>query len=194
MIPCDISSTVGAVTLILTEVIMKRVALFGMVAAAIVSAGTFLAAQSGPLGKQEVSPGAPVTTQALPPAGVASLLRPMTPLQQRFMDLSAKKAHLMTEEQLQRAVRNLDQEVEGLTAWSKLEEAARLLREVEEKHPETKAAEAAKSALGIIERNRPSSAPFPDPMGRIGERIGEKRPVPADATFAAPHETPFDSK
>jgi hypothetical protein len=194
MIPCDIPSTVSAVTLFLKEVIMKRAAIFGMFAAVVATAWTFLAAQSGPLGKHDVSPGAPTAVQALPPGNV-SVLSPMTPLQQRFMELSAKKAHLMTEEQLQQAVKNLDREVEELSAWSKLEEAARLIREVQEKHPQTKAAEVASSALGIIERNRPPIAPSPDPMGRrIGERIGEKRPVPADPTFDAPNESPFSSK
>jgi hypothetical protein len=192
MIPCDISSTVRAVALILTEVIMKRAAFFGMVAAAIVLTGTFLAAQSAPGGKHEVLPGAPVPAQAPPVVaanpGSSGLL---TPLQQRFMELSAKKAKLLTEEQLQQAVKNLDREVEGLNAWSKLEEAARLLREVEEKHPQTKAAEVANSALGIIDRNRPPVAPFPDPMGR---RIPDKDPVPADATFAPRVDSPFDSK
>jgi len=192
MIPCDISSTVRAVALILTEVIMKRAAFFGMVAAAIVLTGTFLAAQSAPGGKHEVLPGAPVPAQAPPVVaanpGSSGLL---TPLQQRFMELSAKKAKLLTEEQLQQAVKNLDREVEGLNAWSKLEEAVRLLREVEEKHPQTKAAAVANSALGIIARNRPPVAPFPDPMGR---RVGEKSPEPLESPLGKSQEAPFDSK
>ena len=74
----------------------------------------------------------------------------------------------MTEEQLQQALSNLDREVEELNAWSKVEESARLLREVVGKHPQTKAATAAKSALGIIDQNRtpnPNSSD-PSPFGR----------------------------
>jgi hypothetical protein len=190
MMPCAFSSTTDAVTLILTEVSMKRAAYFGMLAAAIASAGTFLAAQSGPLGKREVSPSATVTVQASPPAHV-SVLNPMTPLQQRFMELSAKKAQLMTEEQLQQEAKLLDQQVEGLTAWTKLEEAARLLREVQEKHPQTKAAEVANSALGIIERNRPPISPYPDPMGRIDGKREQKSPVETGTPFER-HERSFD--
>jgi hypothetical protein len=68
----------------------------------------------------------------------------------------------MTEDQLQQSVNELDRDVEGLNAWAKIEDSARLLREVVEKHPQTRAAEAAKAALKMIEQNQPSLSPTPD--------------------------------
>lgn len=148
---------------------MRPAAIFGMVVAVVVSAWTFLAAQSVPERKREEPRAAPFASQAPPlVAANAGSSGPLTPLQQRFLELSAKKAHLMTEEQLQQALNNLDREVEELNAWSKVEESARLLREVVGKHPQTKAATAAKSALGIIDQNRtpnPNSSD-PSPFGR----------------------------
>jgi TolA-binding protein len=173
MIPCDISSTVSPVTLFLKEVIMKRAAIFGMFAAVVATAWTFLAAQSGPSNKLNGNSRLPEPAPALAPAPAVPVVvghpapsEPLTPLQQRFVELSAKKAHLMTEEQLQQALNNLDQEVQELTAWSKIEETARLLREVVEKHPQTKAAEAAKSALNAIDQNRPAITPLAEPRSQ----------------------------
>jgi hypothetical protein len=178
MIPCDISSTVSPVTLFLKEVIMKRTAIFGMFAAVVATAWTLLSAQSGPSNKlpinklngnsrlQEPAPASapaptvPVVVTHPVPSG------PLTPLQQRFVELSEQKARLMTEEQLQQALNHLDQEVQELNAWSKLEETARLLREVVEKHPQTKAAEAARSALNAIEQNRPEITPLAVPRSQ----------------------------
>jgi len=141
---------------------MKRAAVFGIVVAVIVTTWTFLVAQTTPSKLKSPIVGARPETFAEPQtSGAAS--SPLTPLQQRFVELSTKKARLMTEEQLQQAVNELDRDVEGLNAWSKIEDSARLLREVVEKHPQTRAAEAAKAALKMIERNQPRLTPTPDP-------------------------------
>ncbi len=91
----------------------------------------------------------------------------------------------MTEEQLQQAVNKLDQDVEELNAWSKVEESARTLREVIEKHPQSRAAEAAKAALQMIEQNRSPLVPIPD---QRFERKNERHAPPADVPFTEPRE------
>jgi hypothetical protein len=75
-------------------------------------------------------------------------------LQQRFIELSTKKAHSLNPEQLQKAVNDLSEEVEGLNAWSKVDEGTRALRDVAEKSPQTPAGRAAKAALRIIDQYR----------------------------------------
>jgi cell division protein FtsN len=142
------------------EAVMKRAAVFGIVVAVIVTTWTILVAQTSPVRvsspAQQVAPD-PVASAPIPAPVLA--LSPLTPLQQRFVELSTKKARLMTEEQLQQAVNELDRDVEGRNAWSKLEDGARLLREVVEKHPQTRAAEAAKSALKVIDQTRSGVSP-----------------------------------
>jgi hypothetical protein len=184
MIPCDISSTVGTITLILMEANMKRAAILGMFAAVVATAWTFLAAQSSPGPRIGEHPAAPAVSAIRAPSG------PLTPLQQRFVELSAKKAHLMTEEQLQQALNNLDREVEELNAWSKIEESARFLREVVEKHPQTKAAEAAKSALNAIDQNRPATTPFPDPRFKVVPGF-QRDSTPFDVPSERHRDVPF---
>jgi len=136
---------------------MKRVSISGMVVLVIASAWTILLAQSSPVASSKtfLDPARPPVASAAAP-GVASATAPLTPLQQRFIDLATKKARLMTEEQLQQSVNQFDREVEELNAWSKIEESKRLLSDIVDKHPQTPAAEAARSALKVIEnRSRP---------------------------------------
>jgi len=131
---------------------MKRVSISGMVVLVIASAWTILLAQSSPVASSKTSldPG-PQPLASAPAHGVALAAAPLTPLQQRFIDLATKKARLMTGEQLQQSVNQFDREVEELIAWSKIEESKRFLSDIVDKHPQTPAAEAARSALKVIE-------------------------------------------
>jgi hypothetical protein len=139
---------------------VKRAAIVGVFAAVMATAWTFLAAQQGPSPSlKEPIPASPPTFGAerpspptvAPPASAASSL---PPLQQRFIELSTKKANSLNAEQLQKAVNDLSEEVEGLNAWSKVDEGARVLRDVAEKSPQTPAGRAAKAALRIIDQYR----------------------------------------
>ncbi len=76
------------------------------------------------------------------------------PVRQRFIELSKKKAYALTEEQLKHEVESMEAEVRELEAWAKAQEAMRLLHEVIEKHPNTKAAETANAAIQLIEQGR----------------------------------------
>ena len=134
---------------------MKRASIFGLVAIVIASAWTILLAQSSPLASSKTfRDPAPPPVASAPAQGVAPATAPLTPLQQRFIDLATKKARLMTEEQLQQSVNQFDRDVEELNAWSKIVETERLLRDIVDKHPQTPAAEAARSALKAIDENR----------------------------------------
>ena len=109
--------------------------------------------------------------------------RPLTPLQQRFIDLSAKKAHLLNPEQLQQAVNDLSEEVEGLNAWSKLDEGASRSPRRCGKLRRPKPAEAAKVALRIIDQI-PSAdrAQCPEPWaGSVGSAAGGQSPPDNDS-------------
>jgi hypothetical protein len=170
---------------------MKRATFVAMAVAVIASGWTFLAAQPGPVVQQKTAPDAvavPAGTGAAAlsiavPGSAVDRPSPLTPLQQRFVDLASKKARLMSEEQLQQAVKKLDQDVEELNAWSKVEESARTLREVIEKHPQSRAAEAAKAALQMIEQNRSPLVPIPD--RKFERRLERDQPFGAP-TFDAP--------
>ncbi|HET6327428.1 MAG TPA: hypothetical protein VFG04_22290 [Planctomycetaceae bacterium] len=91
---------------------------------------------------------APRTSEAASPALEA------LPIRQRFIELSRKKAYALNEEQLKREVEAMEAEVRELEAWAKAQEAVRLLHEVIEKHPNTKAAETANAAIQLIEQGR----------------------------------------
>ncbi len=80
---------------------------------------------------------------------------------------------MLKEDSLQRTVSELEREVEGLSAWSRIEEASKILREVSDQHPQTKAAQAAQSALNAINA---AHGPTPDPISRerAGEEIGRQ--------------------
>jgi len=137
---------------------MKPAAVFGMVVVVTASAWTYLAAQSTPTSVQKAlnEPAPPVAGPSpLPLKFAPQSSAPLTPLQQRYIDLATQKARLMNEEQLQQAVNQFDHDVQELNAWSKVEETARQLRELIDKHPQTRAAEAARSALEAIEKARP---------------------------------------
>jgi hypothetical protein len=121
---------------------------------------------------------APIRPQTPAPVGVAAPLDSLTPLaqpfatfpprtseanspaldslpiRQRFIELSRKKAYALNEEQLKREVDTMEAEVRELEAWAKAQEAVRLLHEVIEKHPNTKAAATANAAIQLIEQRR----------------------------------------
>jgi hypothetical protein len=162
---------------------MKRAAIFGMVIVGIATAWTYLAAQSSPSAHPQAIP-EPIAP-ALPQSSKATLSpseRALTPLQQRYVDLAAKKARMMSEEQLQQAVSELDRDVDELNAWTKVEESARALLDVVEKHPRSRAAGAARSAIRIIEQSRSPNGPVPDE--RFSPRP-DPGPRPAEQPFGA---------
>lgn len=113
-------------------------------------------------------PAARTVALAEPPASDVIPTGTLSPLQRRFVELSAKMARMLKDDALQRAVSELEREVEGLSAWSRVEEASKILREVSDQHPQTKAAQAAQSALNAINA---AHEPTPDPISR--ERVGE---------------------
>jgi hypothetical protein len=164
---------------------VKRAAILGVFAAVMATAWTFLVAQQGQSQnfkepKPALSPtfgaeppGPPVAGPATP-AKTPQFIRadlgpveapptPLSPLQQRFIELSTRKARSLKEEQLQKLVNDLNEEVEGLNAWTRVEEGARVLRDVADKSPQTPAGRAAKAALRIIEQFRSSNELVPDP-------------------------------
>jgi len=100
-----------------------------------------------------------------------------SPMQQRFLELSRKKALAMTEEQLKHEVERMEAEVRELEAWVKTQEAVRLLHEVVEKHPNTKAAETASAAMQLIEQRR-NVMPFSPDRAFDRERGLERAPNP----------------
>jgi hypothetical protein len=193
---------------IFKEVCVKRAMLLGVFAAIVATAWTFLAAQQGP---SRPSPTPPLQTDrdaplpAHPPEPVAvvpAAASPLSPLQQRFIELSTKKANSLNAEQLQKAVNELNEEVEGLNAWSKVDEGARVLRDVADKSPQTAAGRAAKAALRIIEQYRSAIEPVPDPeRGAVpGFQRGNSQPPsdsegapapPASKKEPASFDTPF---
>jgi hypothetical protein len=138
---------------------MKRAAVFGMVVVVVASAWTILLAQSSPVVSSRTAsdPGPPATASA-PAQLIGSPVAPLTPLQQRFIDLATKKSRLMTEEQLQQSVNQFDRDVEELNAWSKIEESEKLLRDIVDKHPQSRAAATARAAIQIIDQGRPPNS------------------------------------
>ena len=70
---------------------MKRMSISGMVVLVIASAWTILLAQSSPVAssKPSLDPAPPVASATAP--GVAPATAPLTPLQQRFIDLATKR-------------------------------------------------------------------------------------------------------
>lgn len=104
-------------------------------------------------------------------------------MQQRFIELSKKKALALTEEQLKHEVERMEAEVRELEAWVKTQEAVRVLHDVVEKHPNTKAAETANAAIQLIEERRVSpnftrEAPRPDSNFRRAAPASDPGPVP----------------
>jgi hypothetical protein len=99
-------------------------------------------------------------------------------LRNRYIELCKKKSLLMKAAQLKREIEALERETQELEAWAKADEAAVLLREVIEKHPNTKAARSANAAIQLIEAR-----------GREGFR--DERFVPNDRAVPTPLETPF---
>jgi hypothetical protein len=185
---------------ILKEALVKRAAIVGVFAAVMATAWTFLAAQQGPSPslKEPIPPSPPTfgtehpspnLSPVAPPASAdtprPALAEPIVaapaaasslpPLQQRFIELSTKKANSLNAEQLQKAVNDLSEEVEALNAWSKVDDGARVLRDVAEKSPQTPAGRAAKAALRIIDQYRSANnlkvpTPFDDQQGPPKER------------------------
>jgi hypothetical protein len=158
---------------------MKRSLLIVIVAGITVSAGAWLFAQSAkapPVGDDLLAPKqdkrliAPSTAK---PDDFASTPQLKTTtveainLRNQFIELSKKKAQLMKEPQLKREIEALEREIPELEAWAKAQEAVQILREVIEKHPNTKAAESANAAIQLIEARGAQAT----------ERI-ERRPTP----------------
>jgi hypothetical protein len=178
---------------------VKRAAIVGVFAVVMATTWTFLAAQSGTKEKPRLEPPAGPTeapgtrptfgSQPVPAEEVAADRRDepaASPLQQRFIELSAKKARALSPEQLQKAVNDLDQEVAALNAWSKVDESARLLRDVAEKSPQTTAGRAAKAALKTIEQYRANSEPASDTPKEVFERRSEPPAFDAPPPGAPP--------
>ncbi|HEX4073534.1 MAG TPA: hypothetical protein VHX68_20310, partial [Planctomycetaceae bacterium] len=175
---------------------MKRAVLMGVFAAIMATAWTFLAAQQGqsPNLKQPIPTLAPtygaerVTPSTAEPGARPPLAEPvvaapaaessLSPLQQRFIELSTRKARSLKEEQLQKLVNDLNEEVEGLNAWSKVDEGARVLRDVADKSPQTPAGRAAKAALRILDQYRSNNELVPDPDHGVGRQHERERFTP----------------
>jgi hypothetical protein len=125
-----------------------------------------------------------VIPQAKPPARSDNLETPdANPIRQRFLELSKKKAAALNEEDLKREVESMENEVRELEAWVKTQEAVRLLHEVVDKHPNTKAAETANAAIQLIEERRvvphfTREAPTPGPIFRRGTPRFNPAPTP----------------
>jgi hypothetical protein len=204
---------------ILKEAFVKRAVLVGVFAAVMATAWTFLAAQQGqsPSFKEPIPAAERATPQpVVPPANIntpqpigtetnAAERAPLSPLQQRFIELSTRKARSLKEEQLQKLVNDLNEEVEGLNAWTRVDEGARVLRDVADKSPQTAAGRAAKAALRILDQYRSANEPVPDPdRGAVrgyqregftpqsepkvipGPPVDKKDPTPFDTTSAPP--------
>ncbi len=103
-----------------------------------------------------------------------------SPIRRRFLELSKKKALALTEEQLKHEVERMEGEVRELEAWAKAQEAVRLLQDVIEKHPNTKAAETANAAIQLIEQQR-SVTPFSPE--KLFERASRPQRRPDEPTF-----------
>jgi hypothetical protein len=136
----------------------------------------------------DASADAPVAPEGRTVAASAPALD-ASPIRQRFMELSKKKAYALTEEQLKREVESMEAEVRELEAWVKAQEAVRVLHEVVEKHPNTKAAGAASAAIQLIEHRRNTPALVPDPGpgsfdSQPFDRPDARRPV--DKSHSAP--------
>jgi hypothetical protein len=125
-----------------------------------------------------------VVPQAKPPARSGNFdTLEANPIRQRFLELSKKKAAALNEEELKREVESMETEVRELEAWAKAQEAVRLLHEVVDKHPNTKAAETANAAIQLIEERRVSprftrEAPRPDPSFRRAAPTFDSAPGP----------------
>ncbi|HEV7999755.1 MAG TPA: hypothetical protein VGP63_07745 [Planctomycetaceae bacterium] len=76
----------------------------------------------------------------------------------------------------------MEVEVRELEAWAKAKEAVRLLHEVIEKHPNTKAAETANAAIQLIEQRR-SVTPFSPEKEKLFEREPRPQRRPDEPTF-----------
>jgi hypothetical protein len=200
---------------------VKRAAILGVFAAVMATAWTFLAAQQGQSSnfkepKPALSPTYGANPPGLPAVGPAASAKtpqfiradlgpveapptPLSPLQQRFIELSTRKARSLKEEQLQKLVSDLNEEVEGLNAWTRVEEGARVLRDVADKSPQTPAGRAAKAALRILEQSRSSNELVPDPEhGAVRRYMREKitpEPEPKDTPNPPVDKTehPFDT-
>jgi hypothetical protein len=170
---------------------MKRSLFIVVVAGITVWIGARLIAQSSkkppggpefrnPFGVAVPSEGLPKTSPAQPSAkseefasspALKSTTVEVINLRNQFIELSKKKALLMKEPQLKREIETLEREIPELEAWAKAEEAVRLLREVAEKYPNTKAADSANAAIRLIEQRgepfdlgRPTDTPSRSPI------------------------------
>jgi hypothetical protein len=126
---------------------MKRSLLIAVVAVIATGAGAWLYAQA-PKNPEAQRNGELVDIYPAPE-------RPeVTTLQNRFLELSKKKALKMTERELRHEIETLERKLAEVDAWAKVNEAARLLHEVVEKSPDTGAAKTASEVIQIIEQRR----------------------------------------
>jgi hypothetical protein len=185
---------------------MKRSLLIVIVAGITVSAGAWLYAQSakapepGPAIRNPVPIDASLKTPSVPPSAKPEEFTSTPPLKtttveainlrNRFIELSKKKAQLMKEPQLKREIEALEREIPELEAWARAQEAVEILRDVIEKHPNTKAAQSANAAIRLIQERGDARfipgtlerAPVPVPGDSFRPRFeGEIKPTPHDS-------------
>jgi hypothetical protein len=133
---------------------MKRSLLIAVVTVVATGAGAWLYAQApkNPESRDKEfkrSDSDPIVDAVVVPA------RPeVTNLQNRFLELSKKKALKMTEAELRHEIEALERKLAEVEAWAKVDEAAGLLHEVAEKYPNTRASQTAGEAIRIIEKRR----------------------------------------
>ncbi|HXY35517.1 MAG TPA: hypothetical protein VEI07_14895 [Planctomycetaceae bacterium] len=184
---------------------MKRSFLLVVIAGVTTSAGAWLFAQS-----PKAQPAQPTTKAeeftSSPPFKTTTV--EAINLRNQFIELSKKKALLMKEPQLKREIEALEREIPELEAWAKAQEAVQILREVVEKHPNTRAAESANAAIRLIEERglkhdgrfapRPAEpwSPAPDPRFRRApdtDSPGFQDGADREHHDAKPSDRPFDA-
>ncbi len=187
---------------------MKRSVLLILVAAISISTGAWLWAQTptkappptgeviAPFGSDGSKPAAqpaakPAELASSPP--LANTTIEAVNLRNQFLELSKKKAQLLKEAELKREIQLLERQIPELEAWSKADEAARLLHEVIEKHPDTQAAKSAQQAIRVIESNG-RLVPVPDDFGLPAKKKPSAKEFRRDAPiFDVPQPQPRDS-
>jgi hypothetical protein len=141
---------------------MKRSLLIAVVAVIATGAGAWLYAQA-PKNPEAQRNGELVDIYPAPE-------RPeVTTLQNRFLELSKKKALKMTERELRHEIEAIEKKLAEVEAWAKVDEAVRLLHEVVETHPNTPASQTAGAAIQFIEKRREfrgAPSAIPDPARR----------------------------
>jgi hypothetical protein len=150
---------------------MKRILLLSAVIGILASATRFLAGQSeGPNMLQSVA--GPSTTLK---EHIGIKEGAFEPLQQRFLNLSIKKARLMNQDELRKSIDEMERELDARSAAAQLEQAKKMLATIVERHAGTEAAKLAQAALDVMEVQR-TSQPGPVPAPKMLIPPIEKRP------------------